>query len=249
MDCGEKDVRREKWGEGRAWIELVRVPNLPTVPGDPLAGFALASIGRGAVDWGRALPVVCVSVLFYLAGLIWNDCADLAEDRESRPERPLPSGRVNRVVAAGVASLLGIGGMAIAASLGRSVGVAAVVLLMLILAYDFVSRRVRLVGLVNMGACRGASLLLGATAVAPPTGWPVVAAVGVSLYIIVVAWIAVDETRDPRIGKRVGMLIRLLIPFQAGMCLFGGDAGVIAAVLVLLGWPVSVLLAKRFYAS
>ena len=42
-------------GRLRAWLEILRVPNLPTVPGDPLAGVLLAAAAAGgAVPWGAA---------------------------------------------------------------------------------------------------------------------------------------------------------------------------------------------------
>jgi 4-hydroxybenzoate polyprenyltransferase len=235
-----------------AWLELVRVTNLPTVPGDPLAGFALAALGRADVSWWRALPVVAISVLLYMAGLIWNDCADYEEDRRDRPQRPLPSGRIGRRHAAMVGGCMAAAGVGGAWWLGPNTGVFATALFALVLAYNFGSRRIRLLGLFNMGACRGASLLLGAAAARPPSAWPpavIAAAAGVGLYIVGVAWLAVDETKREGPSVNIGLLIRLLIPIQAVLCIAGGRSGVAAAALVLLGWPVSSWLGRRFYAS
>ena len=236
----------------RAWLELVRVPNLPTVPGDPLAGFALASLGQGQVEWLRALPVVGASLLFYMAGMIWNDCADVGEDSVSRPDRPLPSGRIQLRSAAGVAVGMSVAGLALAASLGCLTFVVALLLLLLVLAYDFVSRRLRWLGILNMGACRGMSLLLGASAATSADlcfAVVISAAIGVSLYIVLVARIALNETQYAGLGRYVGLMIRFLIVIQAGLCLVQGRGGVVVAGLVLLGWPVSSWLGKRFYAS
>ena len=232
------------------------MPNWPTVPGDPLAGFALASIGQAEVQWVRVLPVVGTSLLLYAAGMIWNDCADYEEDCRERPERPLPSGRIDRRRASSVGGRLAAAGVGVAwiAALyaGPRAGVFAVVLLGLVLAYNFGSRRVRLLGVLNMGACRGVSLLLGAAAAQSPGQWPpvvVFAAAGIGLYIVWVSWLAVDETRQEGAGPNIGLLIRLLIVIQAGLCACGGQDGLVVAAIVLLGWPVSSLLGKKFYAS
>jgi 4-hydroxybenzoate polyprenyltransferase len=237
----------------RAWMELIRVPNLPTVPGDPLAGFVLASLGRGEMHWLRVLPAVAASVLLYMVGLIWNDCADYAEDSRDRPLRPLPSGRITRGRAARVGACLAAVGVGLAWLSGVAAGLVAVLLLLLVVAYNFGARRSRLLGIVNMGACRSVSVLLGAASACPPREWhPFVAAaaVGVGLYIVVVSRLALDETKRAKgTGINIGLLIRLLIPIQAALCLAGGVAGMAVAALVLAGWPVSSWLGKRFYAS
>ncbi len=235
-----------------AWLELVRVPNWPTVPGDPLAGFALASLGQTEVHWARVLPVVGTSLLLYAAGMIWNDCADYEEDCRERPQRPLPSGRIDRRRAAAVGGRLAAVGAGLAWLAGVHAGLLAVLLLVLVVAYNFGSRQVRQLGFVNMGACRGVSLLLGAAAARPAQEWPLVvmvAAVGVGLYIVWIAWLAVDETKREGAGVNIGLLIRLLIVIQAGLCACGGQGGLVVAAIVLLGWPVASLLSKRFYAS
>jgi 4-hydroxybenzoate polyprenyltransferase len=93
----------------KAWLQLFRVPNLFTVPGDPLAGFLIATGGR--LD-SRALCAVLASVCIYAAGLAMNDLADFAEDKSERPMRPLPSGAIARGTAWIVVAnliLLGLG--------------------------------------------------------------------------------------------------------------------------------------------
>src|SRR5438132_6940273 len=95
----------------KAWLQLVRAPNLFTVPGDPLAGYLLASPG-GARPSGALFCVIAASLCLYTYGLVLNDLADLAEDRRDRPFRPLPSGAVNPRTAAQAASLLALAGLA-----------------------------------------------------------------------------------------------------------------------------------------
>src|SRR5678816_3693789 len=72
----------------RTWLQLFRAPNLFSVPGEPLAGYLLASYG--AVEPKLFLPLVA-SVCLYAGGLLLNDLVDLREDLAERPQRPLPS--------------------------------------------------------------------------------------------------------------------------------------------------------------
>jgi 4-hydroxybenzoate polyprenyltransferase len=75
-----------------AWVELLRLPALFTVPGDALAGAAAA----GARPNPRTLVAIASSLCLYEAGMALNDWADRAEDAVDRPHRPLPSGRISR---------------------------------------------------------------------------------------------------------------------------------------------------------
>src|SRR5208283_5330106 len=74
----------------RTFLVLGRISNLPTVWSNCLAAWLLA--GSGAP--GR-FGVLCLgSTLLYTGGMFLNDAVDSAFDRQFRPERPLPSGRV-----------------------------------------------------------------------------------------------------------------------------------------------------------
>ena len=146
----------------RIWLQLLRAPNLFTVPGDPLAGYLLACFGD--VEPRLFLPVFA-SLLFYAAGLLLNDLADFAEDLAERPARPLPSGAASR--GAVIAVMLGcvIVGLLICSIAGIwTLGVGAA-LLLAITSYNLEMKRVPFAGAMTMGLCRGLSFLLGATVV------------------------------------------------------------------------------------
>ena len=146
----------------RTWLQLLRAPNLFTVPGDPLAGYLLACYG--AVEPVIILPVLA-SLFFYSSGLLLNDLADLAEDRAERPARPLPSGAASRGAVIFVMLILAAIGLVLCAKAGAwALGVGAT-LVVAIASYNLGLKRVPVVGALNMGLCRGLSLLLGATAV------------------------------------------------------------------------------------
>lgn len=291
-------------GRLRAWFEILRLPNLLTVPGDPLAGFFLvggASVGRLAVAAGTAL-------LFYAAGLLLNDWFDRETDQRERPARPLPSGRISPRTVIGAAVALLVAGLACSLFLGLLGFGVALVLAGLVVAYDAGGKERSLLGPLLMGACRGGSLLLGAAAARPPP-WPlpvgvaagilwlyiysvsrlarhemeegevaeaepgpalVLAAGGVFLAFLLarrtvlhsgwflIPWLAVVAVTLPVAGlfsKRrggkpaaIGRLLRALLPLQSFFLLAAGEWRT-AAVLLLVLWPLSGILNKRFAMS
>ena len=298
----------------RTWLQLLRAPNLFTVPGDPLAGYLLASYG--AIEPLIALPIFA-SLSFYASGLLLNDLADLAEDRAERPARPLPSGAASRGSVVAVMLGLAVVGLTLCGIAGAWPFCAGAVLLVVIASYNLGVKRVPVIGALNMGLCRGLSLLLGATAV--PHGdltirlmlrgrldHVVVAFLLVTLFIAAVTNLARFETKsaapgfakwlpaaaiaggmvnfvpmvnDPNrtstlalfvlaffisaqvawrltrephqpIPPMIGTLIRMLLVLQAAYCASSGDlVGSLAAAVLIVLWPFSRAVGKRFYAS
>lgn len=155
----------------RAWVELLRLPALATVPGDALAGAVTArSAGPGS---GRsAAPAVGASLCLYAAGMALNDWADREEDAAERPERPIPSGRVRPAAALAAATGLTAAGVALAARAGTRAGLTATALAATVWAYDLGLKRTP-AGPVAMGAARGLDLLMGAAATGsvPARAW------------------------------------------------------------------------------
>ena len=178
----------------RAWLELLRLPNLFTVPGDAAAGYVLASGGQL-----RPLAVLLAGtagLALYCSGLILNDLRDFAEDRIWRPERPLPSGRISRERAAAVMAILFAVGLFAAAAVGLRPLLVALVLAVGVVAYNSGLKSVPAVGALVMGLCRALNVLLGAAAV--PYGAGITAAlVGagiLGLYVVVVTQAARVES-------------------------------------------------------
>lgn len=161
---GAADGRAEVRGAGgltldaRTFLQLVRAPAGLTVVGDATAGMAAA--GRTGLLPRLGLPAA--SVLLYWGGMALNDAVDAELDRAERPERPIPSGRVSRRGAVGIASALTVAGLAIAGLTGgRSSLAVAVPLAASVWTYDLVAKR-GWTGPIVMGACRGLDVLLGA---------------------------------------------------------------------------------------
>lgn len=208
------------------WLQLLRAPNLFTVPGDALAGFLLAS---GGVPHPLMLAMMLASMCFYGAGLLLNDLADLEEDRRERPNRPLPSGAADPRAVRIVTGFLAVAGLVLC--LVRSVNSFEIglVLLAFIAVYNLWSKKFAVLGPMTMGACRGLSLQLGAwigfrTEVhwnPPGDAWTIalvpIATAGLTVYIALVTNLARVETqaqpaRLPRALPFVGLLLAI-IPF------------------------------------
>jgi len=242
----------------RAWLELLRAPNLLTAPGDPLAGFLLACAGAwgGApTDWPsrpvlRAAMAGAVSLLLYTAGLLWNDWFDLRDDLRERPSRPLPSGRVRPGTVAAVANGCMLLAVVVAAVAGRPMLYAAVALGAAVLLYDSFLKRLRVVGPLAMGLCRGLSVLVGAAAV----GWdgpaqPVVlaAAGGMMLYVAAVTNLARGETQRQRVRPKAMLVFAatgaylLALSLSAGWSMHSWRGWMTAAGIAALLWVAGCL--------
>ncbi|WP_435864524.1 SCO3242 family prenyltransferase [Streptomyces phaeochromogenes] len=142
-----------------AWVELLRLPALFTVPGDALAGAAAA----GARPNPRTLAAIASSLCLYEAGMALNDWADRAEDAVDRPHRPLPSGRISPTAALAAAGGLTAAGLALASTAGRRPLAVAGALAATVWSYDLVLKHTP-AGPVAMAAARSLDLLLGGVA-------------------------------------------------------------------------------------
>jgi len=138
-----------------------------------LVGCAIGAVASAdsaaAFPWGVAGVVALAASLLYVGGMILNDVVDARIDTEERSTRPIPSGRVSRRAAGGVAVVLFVAGAAIPAFFGVAPFVAAVVLVGSIVAYDLWHKRWAGV-VIFMGACRGLAPAFGAVAVLAGAG-------------------------------------------------------------------------------
>jgi len=215
-----------------AWCELLRLPNLLTVPGDPLAGFLLAAAWRRWPNYLPLAPAIAASLCLYAFGLILNDLCDLAEDRRERPSRPLPRGAISRRAAWAAACVLAVLGLGAAALTQQwTAMLMALVLLAAIVAYDAGAKRVPILGPLVMGLCRALSLLLGAAALgANALTLPTVILAGCLLgaYVAAVTSIASRETRGGPVGWR-GNAPACLLAFWLSLMLLLVGKGLFAS--------------------
>jgi 4-hydroxybenzoate polyprenyltransferase len=109
-----------------AYAQLLRLPNVFTAFADIALGASVAGALLSDVPvafWGAMALIALASGCLYLAGMVWNDVFDRAEDAVARPFRPIPSGRVSvgSAVLLGIALLaLGMGCAALAGLPGRT---------------------------------------------------------------------------------------------------------------------------------
>ena len=166
----------------KAYLQLCRVSNLPTVWTNVLAGCLLSG---GRVTVGLYLLLALSLSSFYLAGMVLNDLCDGEHDRQFRPTRPIPSCRVSERAAFILTIVLfaaGFGSLAFAPRLTGAI--AAVALSVAILLYDRHHKQ-NPFSVLLMGSCRFLVCAVAAYAVIGRLTPPVVVAGGIQfLYIV-----------------------------------------------------------------
>jgi 4-hydroxybenzoate polyprenyltransferase len=206
-------------GLSKTWLQLFRAPNLFTVPGDPIAGYLISN--SGFADSSLAL-VAGASICFYAAGLLLNDLVDLAEDKLERPSRPLPAGHASLSTVRRVHWLLNLLGLLLLIATGSTRAViAGISTVLAVWSYNCLTKKIPVVGALNMGLCRALSMLIGALAGPSPFMLPVAALMAISsgLFIAAVTNLARFETQKtlavaPRFLPVLALLPGLAIGIQ-----------------------------------
>ncbi|MEL7160738.1 MAG: UbiA-like protein EboC [Bacteroidota bacterium] len=143
------------------FLQLMRPANIVTALADILAGAAIAlawSVGEFSPQLGWLL---LATVGLYGGGVVFNDVFDADLDREERPERPIPSGRISLSTAAVGGFLLLLLGVIAAAQVSALSASIALVVASLAVGYDKFGKHHVFFGPLMMGMCRGGNLLLG----------------------------------------------------------------------------------------
>lgn len=185
----------------RAYLELTRVSNLPTVVTNALAGVGAASLGGATL---RPWPIVAAplgAACLYLAGMALNDLADRRHDAVDRPQRPIPSGRISPRAALGMVIGGFVAGLAVLATTGLAALAWGGALVIAIVAYDLLHKRFAGAAII-MGLCRALVYPLSIAAVTArfiPTGaelvWGAWLAGVMWAYIVAVTVVAQAEAR------------------------------------------------------
>ena len=224
----------------RAYVELLRPPNVATALADVLAGYAIAGLGSH-VDARLAWLLVATACL-YGGGVVLNDYFDRRINQTERPERPIPSGRVPAANAAAFGGVL----LAIGVVAGRlaspAAGWVAGVIATLVLVYDAWSKHSAVLGPINMAACRAFNLLLGVAAVGAmlPVHW--LLALLPFFYIWAVTTVSRGEVHGGRALAATAALVAMTMVIGALVVLgVRADIGKVAAVLLALALAWRVL--------
>lgn len=194
-----------------AYFRLLRLPAVFTAISNSLAAQWIATGGRP--QWPELGLLVMASTTLYLAGMVLNDCFDLAEDHRDRPQRPLPSGAVSITDAWRLGWLLLGAGVMLAGLAGVRTGAIALLLALAIVLYDGLLKATT-VGSLAMGACRYLNWLLG-LAVVPLTPTALLLGLPVFVYVVALTLLSRVETsaasRRPVLLCAAGMALAALL--------------------------------------
>ena len=181
----------------RAYLQLVRLPNVFTAIADVFAGYWLL-VGKLTLTKELA-ALLLASACLYSAGIVLNDIRDIEIDRQERPNRPLPSGRISRAAALNLCLALAVIGIAIPCVLaGMRIVPACTLLTVFLLSisiplYDL-SAKFTPLGPAFMGLCRALNLYLGMSPHwAPSLTWPLLALLAFFLYVTSFSYFGRDE--------------------------------------------------------
>lgn len=226
----------------RAWFDLARAGNFPSVASNVIAALVLSAIA--APGWpAPALLLVALigSCLIYAGGATFNDVADAAFDAQHRPERAIPRGIVTRNRAACIASLEMALGLALLLAIGAS-AIWAAALAATILTYDWIHKR-WIGSVVLMAGCR--VLLAFTLASLPAHGWTPVFlgwTGALFVYIVTLSLIARWEyragpSRASSLGRAVGRLLAFIPLIDAIALLLAGAwlPALVCALTIPLG--------------
>jgi 4-hydroxybenzoate polyprenyltransferase len=238
----------------RSYFELLRFPAVFTAVADVMMGY-LVTFGSLHPS-GPFVMLAAISASLYLAGMVLNDVVDANIDAKERPERPIPSKRIDHRTAL----ILGVSLMAIGLFAAGHLGyhgnaprttIVAVALAGCIVLYDARAKRT-VFGPFVMGGCRALNVLLGmslATAVngIDPRSWATaewMLAGGVGIYIVGVTLFARGEaTNSPRreLGCGIGAILAGLALIAAAP-LFGTPVAIETVSPLILSMPQWILL-------
>lgn len=124
-----------------AHLQLARISNSPTVLSNVLAGAALSGLLYNGVREGNEITSLALLMLamglFYTAGMYLNDVFDYEIDLKERPERPLPSGLVEKNTAIALVVFFFLTGQLLLAFVGVEAFISGLILIGIIILYDY----------------------------------------------------------------------------------------------------------------
>lgn len=147
----------------KSYFQLVRFPGIFTAFSNILLGFFLYS--EFFVDWFNLFPLLAASGFLFLAGMTLNDYFDYNIDKNERPDRPLPSGKISRKAALYLGITLFVAANISASFVGFQAVMISVIITILILAYDIKLKSIKIIGILNLSSIRFLNVILGSSIV------------------------------------------------------------------------------------
>lgn len=203
-------------------LELGRISNLPTVWSNCLAAWYL----NGGGPWLNFAVLGSGATFLYVGGMFLNDAFDVDFDREHRPNRPIPAGKISARDVWWIGGELVLFGWLLLFLLGGIVGWLGLGLVLAIVIYDVLHKSMAMAPLL-MATCRFLLYLVAGAA----AGWPLSLSVGwhalgLGLYVVGLSFLARKETLPGRVNFSAGWF--LLAPFVV--------IGLLPAPRNLLSW-------------
>ena len=174
----------------RTLLILGRVSNLPTAWSNCLAGWWL---GGGGNFWKLPFLFLGASAL-YTGGMFLNDAFDAEFDRQRRPERPVPTGKISLQLVWRCGFGLLAAGILLLMFCGKIAAVAAIILAVFILLYDAAHKLITASPWL-MGACRfWVYVIAGAAGADGLNGLPIFCGAALALYVVGLSYVARRES-------------------------------------------------------
>lgn len=149
----------------KAYLKLIRPLNGLIAFISVLLGASLA-VNTSLLEHSiRILTVAVAAFLFLSAGNILNDIKDAKTDLINKPYRPIPSGQVRIDLSLTFCILMFIIGLMLGATVGLVAFLVATCVVILLLLYTYILRRVPLIGNVAVSILTGLTFVSGGIAV------------------------------------------------------------------------------------
>ena len=228
-----------------AYLQLFRLPNVFTAISNILMGFMFTKgIPNTGVEFMYLISLIIATCLLYTGGMVLNDVYDYEVDMQERPQRPLPSGRIDLSWAKKLGFGMLVAGVLFAAfpGFGSFAPRSAVVALLLAIAiylYDSLTKLTAIAPIV-MGSCRTLNILLGMSLAILATDQLLIA-VGIGVYVAGITWFARCEAKT----SSRNLLTLGLAVMAIGICIlsswpwFSENTVLLTAKLV---WPTLLVL-------
>lgn len=198
--------------KARVLFQLARIPNSLTASADSLVGYLIAAGAAARVD--VAIVLMNASMLLYAGGVILNDVADADRDRQTRPDRPIPSGAVSTRAAFQLTILALLIGVVLAGWLGVLPLVVSLCLVACVVLYDVILKQTALAPSA-MGGCRALNVLLGVAASGGFSLAGILASVIMWVYVTSLTLFARREDTGGHVDNLVGGFVGVCVAIPA----------------------------------
>lgn len=218
----------------RAWLDLTRASNLPTVWSNVATGATVAVAAGGLeAGWalaGRVALAALSGSLIYCFGTAHNEVRDADRDLTVRAGKPIPSGRISKRAARSFAYACLLVGVAASGVLSSQVLYAALLTGLCSMLYNR-EHASHATSVLWLGLCRGLLYGMGAFATGrehvPELFWPAVSLIGYTSHLTLLARV------ESRPGGRVRARAALPLPLWGLLMLLSIGDGSLAVYAAL----------------